>query len=65
MLTSVLHGFSAVAKSMRYQKARRIRNLEFHAIPTDAETGKCGLLRQPADKKNITVDRQTNVYEAT
>ena len=50
---------------MRYKKVRRITKLEFHAIPTDADIGKCRLLSQPADKKLWQeIDRQTNIYEA-
>ena len=37
---------------MRYQKARRIGKLGFHAIPTDTEIGKCRLLSQPPMKKH-------------
>ena len=40
-LTSVLQGFLAVAKSSKYKEASRIKKLEFHAIPTGAEIGKC------------------------
>ena len=50
-LTSVLHRFLAVAKSIRYKKARMFRKLEFHAIATDAEIGKYRLLSQPTDKE--------------
>ena len=64
--TSVLHRFFAVAKFMRYKKARRIGKLGFHAITTDAEIGKCRLLSQPP-VKNLwqQIDRQTNKHEAT
>ena len=51
---------------MIYKKARRIGKLEFHAIPTDAEIGKCRLLSQPPVKKLWQqIDRQTNKHEAT
>ena len=32
-LTSVLHGFLAIARFMRYKEAIRTRKLEFHALP--------------------------------
>ena len=51
---------------MRYQKARRIGKLGFHAIPTDTEIGKCRLLSQPPIKKLWKqIDRETNKHEAT
>ena len=59
-LTFVLHGVLAVEKSMRYKEARRIKKLEFHAIPADAEIGKCRLLSQTSRQKVMTTDRQTD-----
>ena len=45
---------------MRYKEARKIKKLEFLAIPTDAEIGKCRLLSQTSRQKIMTTDRQTD-----
>ena len=45
---------------MRYKEARKIKKLEFLAIPADAEIGKCRLLSQTSIQKVMTTDRQTD-----
>ena len=42
---------------MRYKEARKIKKLEFLAIPDDAEIGKCRLLSQTSRQKIMTTDR--------
>ena len=51
---------------MKNKEARRIRKLEFHTIPADAEIGKRRLFSQPAERYLWQqIDRQTNKHEAT
>ena len=45
---------------MRYKEAIRTRKLEFHAIATDAEIGKCILFRNMTYKFNANQTKQIN-----